>query len=60
MRERGPLYRVDERFKRAGEGFQQTSSFLLYQKKEGTQAQDRAIDDFTLKGTLKGICAGII
>jgi hypothetical protein len=24
--------------------------FLLYQKKEGTQAQDRAIDDFTLKG----------
>jgi hypothetical protein len=30
--------------------------FLLYQKKEGTQAQDRAIDDFTLKG----ICAGII
>jgi hypothetical protein len=40
--------------RQAGRGTR--ASFFTLSKKEGTQAQDRAIDDFTLKG----ICAGII
>jgi hypothetical protein len=43
----------------AAEGEARTLVFLLYQKGRDSrifQAQDRAIDDFTLKG----ICAGII